>query len=183
MLNRLLFSAAALALSSGVAQADYTLTILHTNDFHARFEPISKYDSGCSEEDNMEGKCFGGSARLVTAVEAAKARTNNYILVDGGDQFQGTLFYTYYKGQLAAEMMNKLGYDAMTVGNHEFDDGPEVLKGFMDAVNFPVLMSNADVSGEPLLADKLATLQWWEMVVYTNPIIHRENAPSMPALR
>ncbi len=44
----------------------------------------------------------------------------------------------------------------MTVGNHEFDDGPEVLRGFMDAVNFPVLMSNADVSGEPLLADKLA---------------------------
>jgi 5'-nucleotidase len=53
-------------------------------------------------------------------------------------------------------MMNKLGYDGMTVGNHEFDDGPEVLAGFMSAVNFPVLMSNADVSGEPLLAGKLA---------------------------
>jgi len=66
------------------------------------------------------------------------------------------LFYTQYKGALAAEMMNQMGYDAMTVGNHEFDDGPEVLRGFMDAVEFPVLMSNADVSGEPLLADKLA---------------------------
>ena len=43
----------------------------------------------------------------------------------------------------------------MTVGNHEFDDGPEVLKGFMDSVQFPVLMSNADVSAEPLLADSL----------------------------
>jgi hypothetical protein len=51
--------------------------------------------------------------------------------------------------------MNTLGYDAMTVGNHEFDDGPEVLRGFMDAVKFPVLMSNADVSGEPQLADVL----------------------------
>ncbi|SPF77916.1 bifunctional metallophosphatase/5'-nucleotidase [Pseudoprimorskyibacter insulae] len=152
---RLLASAAALALSAGVASADYSLTILHTNDFHARFEPISKYDSGCSAEDNTEGKCFGGSARLVTAVEAARARSNNSILVDGGDQFQGTLFYTYYKGKLAAEMMNKLGYDGMTVGNHEFDDGPEVLRGFMDAVSFPVLMSNADVSGEDLLAGKL----------------------------
>ncbi len=152
---RLLTSAAALALSAGVASADYSLTILHTNDFHARFEPISKYDSGCGEEDNAEGKCFGGSARLVTALEAAKARTNNHILVDGGDQFQGTLFYTYYKGKLAAEMMNKMGYDAMTVGNHEFDDGPEVLRGFMDSLDFPVLMSNADVSGEPLLADVL----------------------------
>ncbi|MBO28107.1 MAG: multifunctional 2',3'-cyclic-nucleotide 2'-phosphodiesterase/5'-nucleotidase/3'-nucleotidase, partial [Rhodobacteraceae bacterium] len=52
-------------------------------------------------------------------------------------------------------MMNKMGYDAMTVGNHEFDDGPEVLKGFVDAVEFPILMSNADVSGEPLLADAI----------------------------
>lgn len=156
MLTRILTTTCALAVAATMAAADYTLTILHTNDFHARFEPISKYDSGCSAEDNAEGKCFGGSARLVTALAEARARTNNSILVDGGDQFQGTLFYTYYKGALAAEMMNKLGYDAMTVGNHEFDDGPEVLAGFMSAVDFPVLMSNADVSREPLLADKLA---------------------------
>ncbi|WP_299777929.1 bifunctional metallophosphatase/5'-nucleotidase [uncultured Roseobacter sp.] len=155
-MKRFLTATAALALTSGMASAEYSLTILHTNDFHARFEPISKYDSGCSVEDDAEGKCFGGSARLVTAIEEARARSNNAILVDGGDQFQGTLFYTYYKGALAAEMMNKMGYDAMTVGNHEFDDGPEVLRGFMDAVNFPVLMSNADVSAEPLLADILA---------------------------
>ena len=143
-------------MTAGMAAADYSLTILHTNDFHARFEPVSKYDSGCGSEDNAEGKCFGGSARLVTAINDARARTNNSILVDGGDQFQGTLFYTYYKGKLAAEMMNKLGYDGMTVGNHEFDDGPEVLASFMDTINFPILMSNADVSGEPLLAGKLA---------------------------
>ena len=156
MISRFLMSAGAFALSAGAAAADYSLTILHTNDFHARFEPISKYDSGCSAEDNAEGKCFGGTARLVTAIAEARARSNNAILVDGGDQFQGTLFYTYYKGKMAAEFMNKLGYDAMTVGNHEFDDGPEVLRGFMDAVNFPVLMSNADVSGEALLAGTLA---------------------------
>jgi 5'-nucleotidase/UDP-sugar diphosphatase len=153
---KLLMPISALALCATTALADYSLTILHTNDFHARFEPISKYDSGCSTEDNTEGKCFGGSARLVTAVKEARARSNNSILVDGGDQFQGTLFYTYYKGKLAAEMMNKLGYDGMTVGNHEFDDGPEVLRGFMDAVNFPIVMSNADVSGEEILAGKLA---------------------------
>ena len=155
-MNRFLTSVAALGLTAGAAAADYTLTILHTNDFHARFEPISKYDGPCSSEDNTAGECFGGSARLMTAITEARARSNNSILVDGGDQFQGTLFYTYYKGALAAEMMNKMGYDAMTVGNHEFDDGPEVLRGFMDAVSFPVLMSNADVSGEPLLSDKLA---------------------------
>ncbi|MBD3677266.1 MAG: 5'-nucleotidase C-terminal domain-containing protein [Rhodobacteraceae bacterium] len=155
MLRHILASATVLAMSGGAALADYTLTILHTNDFHARFEPISKYDSGCSDEDNAEGKCFGGSARLVSAIEAARARSNNSILVDGGDQFQGTLFYTYYKGKAAAEMMNKMGYTAMTVGNHEFDDGPEVLRGFAESVSFPILMSNADISGEPLLTDMI----------------------------
>lgn len=136
------------------AQAE-TLTILHTNDFHSRVEPINKYDSTCSAEDAAENKCFGGSARLITAIREQQAQTNNWILVDGGDQFQGSLFYTYYKGKVAAELMNALGYDAMTVGNHEFDDGPEVLRGFMDAVEFPVLLANADVTAEPHLADVL----------------------------
>ncbi|MGH1464968.1 MAG: bifunctional metallophosphatase/5'-nucleotidase [Cognatishimia sp.] len=155
MFSRFLTTAAALAVTTGMASADYALTILHTNDFHARFEPISRFDSGCSADSNAEGKCFGGSARLKSAVDAARAQYANSVLVDGGDQFQGTLFYTYYKGKLTAEMMNTLGYDGMTVGNHEFDDGPEVLRGFMDAVNFPVLMSNADVSAEPHLAGVL----------------------------
>ncbi len=155
MMAKVLGTAAVLCGLAGAAQADYALTILHTNDFHARFEPISAFDSACSPEDGAEGKCFGGTARLVTAIAAARARTNNAILVDGGDQFQGSLFYTYYKGAMSAEFMTKLGYDAMTVGNHEFDDGPEVLRGFMDAVGFPVLMSNADFSGEAFLSDKL----------------------------
>jgi 5'-nucleotidase len=153
MTARLFISAAALALSAGVASADYSLTILHTNDFHARFEPISKYDSGCSEEDNLAGECFGGAARLATAIAEARGRSNNALLVDGGDPFQGTLFYTYYKGQAAAEMMNTLGYAAMAVGNHEFDNGPEVLRRFVDTVDFPVLMANADLTAEPLLKD------------------------------
>ena len=155
MITRFLTSVAALGLTAGMAAADYKLTILHTNDFHSRFEPINKYDSGCSAEDNAEGKCFGGSARLVTAVNDARAQAGNSILVDGGDQFQGSLFYTYYKGKVAAEFMNKLGYDAMTVGNHEFDDGPEVLAGFIDTVDFPVLMSNANIENEELLTDRI----------------------------
>ncbi len=136
-------------------QADSTVTILHTNDFHSKVEPISKYDSPCSAEDNEAGECFGGYARLVTAVDEARARNPNALLFDGGDQFQGSLFYTHYKGAVAAEIMNKLGYDGMTVGNHEFDDGPQVLRSFIDAVNFPVVMSNADFSDEPALANKL----------------------------
>jgi len=150
--------ASAIALA-GAAQAEFSLTILHTNDFHSRIEPINKFDSGCSAEDDAAGACFGGSARLDTAIKARRAMVEDagghVLLVDGGDQFQGSLFYTYYKGKAAAELMNALGYDAMTVGNHEFDDGPEVLRGFMDAVSFPVLLANADVRGEPALADVL----------------------------
>ena len=133
----------------------YEITILHTNDFHARFRPISKYDNNCSAKNNAAGKCFGGTARLISAIEDARSRHSNTILLDGGDQFQGTLFYNLYKGQVAAEMMNKLGYDGMAVGNHEFDDGPETLRAFMDSVTFPVLMANANVDMEPELKGKL----------------------------
>lgn len=113
-MKTLLASAAAVALSAGMAVADYKLTILHTNDFHARFELVSKYDSGCGAGDNAEGKCFGGSAHLVTAIDEACARSDNSILVDGGDQFQGTLFYTYYKRETSCrddEQDGLYGYD------------------------------------------------------------------------
>ncbi|MFK7892865.1 MAG: bifunctional UDP-sugar hydrolase/5'-nucleotidase, partial [Granulosicoccus sp.] len=154
---RLLAGLGSVLLLAGISnlQADSTITILHTNDFHSKVEPISKYDGPCAAEDNAAGECFGGYARLINAVEAARTRNPDALLFDGGDQFQGSLFYTYYKGKVAAEMMNQLQYDAMTVGNHEFDDGPEVLRAFMDTVEFPVLMSNADVSREPALANKL----------------------------
>ena len=151
-----LLSSTAFVLIAGAAPADYALTILHTNDFHDRYEPITGNDNTCAPEDNVAGKCFGGSARLVTALAEARARNPDTILVDGGDQFQGTLFYTRYKGTMTAEFINSLGYDAMTVGNHEFDDGPEVLAAFVAGVTFPVLMSNADISGEPILAGKIA---------------------------
>ncbi|WP_181711236.1 hypothetical protein [Roseovarius sp. TE539] len=98
-------------------RAEDRLTILHTNDFHARFEPVNRFDSPCGKKARDAKECFGGSARLITAIRAARSRAGDAVLLlDGGDQFQGTLFYNHYKGQLAAEMMNRLGYDAMTVG-------------------------------------------------------------------
>lgn len=153
---RTLLATTALAAAATAAQADFSLTILHTNDFHDRFEPISKYDSGCSAEDNAAGKCFGGIARMITAISEARARAGeNVLLLDAGDQFQGSLFYTQYGGDLAAEFMTRLGYDAMAVGNHEFDDGPEGLAAFLDKVDFPVLSANIDVSGNNRLADRV----------------------------
>jgi len=147
--------AAVSVLGAAPVAAQSSVTILHTNDFHSRVEPISKYDSGCSAEDNAAGECFGGYARLVTTIADARTRNPDALLFDGGDQFQGSLFYTYYKGKVAAEIMNALQYDGMTVGNHEFDDGPAVLREFIDNVEFPVVMSNADFTQEPALANKL----------------------------
>lgn len=156
MLTRFLTSAAALALTAGTAAADYSLTILHTNDFHDRFEPISKYDSTCAEEDNAAGECFGGIARLVTAIgEARSAAPGDVLLLDAGDMFQGSLFFTQYGGDLAAEFMTQLDYDAMAVGNHEFDKGPEGLSDFLDQVEFPVLSANIDVSQNNMLAGRV----------------------------
>ncbi len=151
-----LLVAAFLGLCTTGVSADFPLRVLHTNDFHARIEPINKYDSDCSDEDRREEQCFGGSARMAVAIAAAREKSKNSVLLDGGDQFQGSLFYTHYKGKAVAEFMNLLGYDAMTVGNHEFDDGPEVLAAFMETIEFPILMSNADISQEPALAGKLA---------------------------
>ena len=148
-----LFSQASIAV--GGPHSSYSITILHTNDFHSRFRPISKTENFCSADANKEGKCFGGTARLITAIEDARLRHSNTILLDGGDQFQGTFFFNFYKGKVAAEMMNKLGYEGMTIGNHEFDDGPETLRKFIDEVTFPVLVANVDVSLEPALQGKL----------------------------
>ena len=154
MISRLLaMSTATLALSAGVAAADYTLHVLHINDLHSRVEPINKYDSTCGAEDDAEGKCFGGVARLKTLLDTKRAELagENVVVLDAGDQFQGSLMYTTYKGAAEAEFMEAIGFDVMAVGNHEFDDGPEKLAEFVDAVSFPVISGNLDLSGSNLL--------------------------------
>ncbi|MDX5595693.1 bifunctional metallophosphatase/5'-nucleotidase [Pseudovibrio sp. SPO723] len=144
---------------TGTALADYSLSILHLNDLHSRIESINKYDSTCGAEDEAEGKCFGGIARIKTMLDqrrtALEGEGKNFVTLDAGDQFQGSLFYTTYKGEAAVEFMNGLSIDAMAVGNHEFDDGPAALAKFIDAANFPVLSGNIDVNNEPLLKGKV----------------------------
>lgn len=156
-MTRFLMGAAALALSAGMASAEYTLHILHTNDMHSRIESINRFDSTCKAEDEAEGKCFGGVARVKTAIDAKKAELGdgNVIVLDAGDPFQGSLFYTTYKGAAEAEFMEQMGYDAMAVGNHEFDDGPPKLADFIDAVSFPVISGNLDLSASELLKDRV----------------------------
>jgi 5'-nucleotidase len=77
------------------------------------------------------------------------------LVLDAGDVFQGTLYFNYFKGLADAEFMNDIGYDAMAVGNHEFDAGQEVLADFIDYVNFPLLSANLDFSGTPILNGKV----------------------------
>ena len=85
-----------LVVSAVFATAEYSLTVLHTNDVHACFESICKYFSSCEAMDKTAEKCFSKLTGLVTAVAQPRQRAANSILVDGGDQFQETLFYIYY---------------------------------------------------------------------------------------
>jgi 5'-nucleotidase / UDP-sugar diphosphatase len=158
-MRNLFLTSAGLALIAGAAQADYTLHILHTNDLHSRIEAVNAFDSTCSAEDAAENKCFGGVARVATKIRELRdkitAEGGTVIVLDAGDQFQGSLFYTTYKGAAEAEFMEAIGYDAMAVGNHEFDDGPEGLAAFLDKVTFPVISGNTDVSQSNVLAGRV----------------------------
>ncbi|PZQ48986.1 MAG: multifunctional 2',3'-cyclic-nucleotide 2'-phosphodiesterase/5'-nucleotidase/3'-nucleotidase [Rhodovulum sulfidophilum] len=137
---------------AGAAEA-FTLEILHFNDFHSRIQSINKYDSTCSAEEETAGECFGGAARLLTAIDAARvagaAEGKAVIVLNAGDVFQGSLFFTTYSGAAELDFMNRLGLDAMVLGNHEFDLGPAPLVEFVKGANFPLLFGNADASDDP----------------------------------
>jgi 5'-nucleotidase len=159
-MKKLLLGAATLAVMAGTgtaARADFTLTILHINDFHSRFESINKYDSNCSADDEAAGNCFGGIARLKTALDERRdaLEGNNVLFLSAGDEFQGSLFYTTYKSEIVADFFNELELDAAATGNHEFDDGPAELAAFIERADFPILAGNFDVEANPLLAGKM----------------------------
>jgi len=157
MTNRLaigILSAGALALSAGTALADFQLTILHINDFHSRIEQINKYDSTCSTKESDAGECFGGIARVKSAIDAKRAelKGSNLLVLDAGDEFQGSLYYSTFKSGPVAEFMNGIGFDAMAIGNHEFDDGPAELDKLIGAVKFPIISGNT-ISAKGSLLD------------------------------
>ena len=88
---------------------DFELTILHTNDVHAKFEQINKYGGPCSKN------CYGGVARRKTVIQEIRQTHKNVLLLDAGDQFQGTLWFTYYRGNATKYFMELLGYDLMVI--------------------------------------------------------------------
>ena len=158
MLARILTTTtAALALTAqaGLAEEEFTLHILHINDLHSRIQPINRFDSTCSAEDDAAGECFGGVARLKALIDQKRAELEgeNVIVLDAGDQFQGSLFFTTYEGMAAAEFMNAIGFDAAALGNHEFNLGPGKLAAFVEALDFPVVSGSLDLSQSDVLGE------------------------------
>ncbi|MER9391154.1 MULTISPECIES: 5'-nucleotidase C-terminal domain-containing protein [unclassified Mesorhizobium] len=137
-------SASTLGLSAAPSFADYTLNILHFNDWHSRIEGNNKYESTCSAEEETKGECIGGAGRLVTAIaqERKKLEGQNVLLLNAGDSFQGSLFYITYKGTAEEEFLNQIKPDAVTLGNHEFDDGESALVPYLDKAKFPIVSAN-----------------------------------------
>ncbi len=132
------------------------LTILHTNDVHSRHEPINRVGAACRAEDAARGECLGGSARLAFAIANERAKASaagrQVLVLDAGDQFMGSLFYTHWRGEAERRVMAAIGYDAMCLGNHEFDHGAETIARFARAAPFPLVAANLDAGEDPALA-------------------------------
>lgn len=111
------------------------LTILHTNDVHSRIDPFPM-DGGPNQGQ-------GGVAKRSALIEKIRCEEKNVLLFDAGDIFQGTPYFNYFKGELEIKMMSALGYDAATIGNHDFDGGIDNLKNQLTAhAKFPMLNCN-----------------------------------------
>lgn len=120
-----------------LAEAGYRkLTILHTNDVHSQIEP---FRSG-------RNKGLGGIARRATLINKVRQNEDHVLLLDAGDIFQGTPYFNYFHGEIEMKAMSKLGYDAATIGNHDFDAGIDGLEKQTQHMNFPFLIANYDFS-------------------------------------
>lgn len=125
------------------AQGQDTLFVLHTSDTHSRIEPVSRQSA-----DRNAG--LGGVVRRVSFVKQYRAEHPDVLLFDCGDFSQGTPYYNMFRGELEVKMMNLMGYDAMTIGNHEFDFGLENMARLFRMAYFPVVCANYEVAGTPL---------------------------------
>lgn len=145
------------SMTSARAGSGARLHILHINDMHSRLEHVAASNGTCGGRALDEGNCFGGAARLATAIRERRAALAGsgvpVLTLDAGDQSQGTLFYTTYGGKAEVEMMNMIGFDAMTLGNHEFNRGPESLAEMLATADFPVVSGNTIVEAGHPLAD------------------------------
>ena len=125
------------------AATEHSLTILHTNDVHSRLDPFPI--------DGGKYAGLGGVVNRERIINRIRQNSKHVLLLDAGDMFQGTPYYNLYKGNAEIEMMNLLGYDAGTIGNHDFDNGIEALAENLKRAEFEMINCNYDVSETPLV--------------------------------
>ena len=113
------------------------ITILHTNDQHSRIEPFEVSTNPVTSNK-------GGFARRSTMIHKIRQEEKNVLLLDAGDVFQGTPYFSMFGGELEYKLMTKMGYDAGTIGNHEYDNGLDGLKKALPHAGFDILSSNYD---------------------------------------
>ena len=90
----------------------FDLTILHDNDVHGRVEQMDRFGGNCSQQEAADGVCYGGEARRATVVREIRTNNPNVLLLEAGDRFTGTVWFSYYEGEASAIFMNRLEYDA-----------------------------------------------------------------------
>jgi 2',3'-cyclic-nucleotide 2'-phosphodiesterase (5'-nucleotidase family) len=117
----------------------------HINDVHAHLDEFSSSGTDCTRP---ERGCYGGYSRVKTVIEEQRPKYNDSLWLNVGDEFQGTLFYSFYGGEKIAETLNNLEFDAMTLGNHEFDGGEEKLGAFLQNLTFPIVCANLKSANE-----------------------------------
>ena len=129
-------AAVGLALNNFSCSSHKNITILHTNDVHSHVEPFSK--------DHSEFPNKGGFERRATLISEIRRQNPNTLLFDAGDIFQGTPYFNFYGGEIEFKLMSMLGYDAVTIGNHDFDNGIDGLNKQLPNAKFDIISSNYD---------------------------------------
>ncbi len=114
------------------------VTILHTNDVHSHIETFG--------QDHAQYPGMGGAARRFSLIQEIRNENPNTLLLDAGDIFQGTPYFNFYGGELEFKLMSKMGYDAATIGNHDFDNGIDGLYAQLPHANFQFVSANYDFS-------------------------------------
>ncbi len=144
-LNKTASAGAALMAPSWVGQSKIFandishLVILHTNDVHSRIEPFP--------DDGSRNAGLGGAAIRAQMIKQIRRDNDNVLLLDSGDIFQGTPYFNFFLGELEMKLMSTMGYDAATIGNHDFDGGLDNLeKQLREHADFPMIVSNYDFS-------------------------------------
>jgi len=139
----IIFLMIVMASLTGQAKKQKQLIILHTNDTHSAILPISK-----QLPDTMKAG-RGGFLRRVAMLKEERAKHPDLLYFDSGDFFQGSAYFTLFKGDVEVGLMNQMGIDAATIGNHEFDFGLENMARVFRMATFPIVCANYDFTGTP----------------------------------